>query len=408
MKLILEPVKQRRHNERGVALITTLLISALLLLIGGALILTTNMAGILAIDSTAEMQALYSAEAGVNATLNVMRRNIQSNPPNTPATFRNAATNSTLSNWLNYDGTISGNSVVSLSSNPDMGFAVTVIDPDNRPVAKQPTRLLANVIGYGPRGAVKRMEVLIDRYIFDYSAIATILLRGHDDNSTTMYFEIGNSNSKIYSGIDYAEPLKGIPVIGTTHTNDYNRAVTAVNNAKPNTVNGSQQVRQFSISQLPYFLQTADNARALLNDLQTTAVTTGRYFGTSSGSFGTSSNPQFTFIDGDCTLSGGAGLLVVTGTLELNGTPNFDGLILVLGQGRMFRSGGGSGDIYGALAMARFARTWPAAENGQPHPFLEPSYDTSGGGDGTIGFDSEKLDSALSTAPARVLALREN
>jgi len=40
----------------------------------------------------------------------------------------------------------------------------------------------------------------------------------------------------------------------------------------------------------------------------------------------------------------------------MNGNPNFDGLILVLGAGRVERDGGGNGEIYGAIAVARFTR----------------------------------------------------
>jgi len=400
---------EHRRDERGAALITTLLVSTLILIVGGALILTTNMASGLAIDSTSELQAYYSAEAGANAALNVLRGNIDSNPSGTGANFRNAATNSTLSNWLNYGTTINGTSAVSLSTNPVLGYSIAVIDPDGVLAPKVPSRLLMRVTGYGPKGATKQMELLVDRYIFDYSAIATILIRGNDDNSTTMGFAIGSSNSKFYSGNDNASPpVAAIPVIGTTHTNDFNKAVTEVNNAKPGTVNGSQQVKQFSTSELPTFLQTADNARSFLTEMKTVAQREGRSYGTTSGSFGTDSDPQLTFIDGDCNLDGGAGLLIVTGTLTLNGTPNFHGLILVLGTGSIIRSGGGNGDLFGAFAVARFARTWPTSDNGNPHPFLAPAYDTSGGGDGTISFDSQRIDSALSAIAPRVAAIREN
>src|SRR5215210_3127066 len=102
----------RRANERGAALITALLVSTLLLIVGGALILTTNLAQGLAIDSTSELQAYYSAEAGVNAALNVLRGNVASNPAGTNATFRNAASNPNLNNWLAYDTTVSDVTVV--------------------------------------------------------------------------------------------------------------------------------------------------------------------------------------------------------------------------------------------------------------------------------------------------------
>jgi type II secretory pathway component PulK len=62
-----------RRNERGAALISVLLISALLLSAGGVLLLTTSMSATNAIDATAEMQAYYAAEAGLQRTLNVMR-----------------------------------------------------------------------------------------------------------------------------------------------------------------------------------------------------------------------------------------------------------------------------------------------------------------------------------------------
>jgi hypothetical protein len=402
--------EERWQSERGAALITALLVSTLLLIVGGALILTTGMASVLAVDSTAELQAYYATEAGVNAAMNVFRGNVQSNPANTAATFRNMATNSTLAPWLNYSTTINGNAAVSLSTNPVMGYSVTVSDPavPTTPVNRQPPRLLMQVTGYGPKGSSKRMEVMVDRYVFDYQAIASILIRGHDNNSTAMTFAIGNSNSKWYFGHDNStDPLPAVPVIGVSHANDYNVALAAVNSAQPGTVQGLQPVRQYTQSEMPSFLQTADKARAFLTEMQTTAVREGRYFGTSSGTFGSPTNPLFTFINGDCTLDGGAGLLIVTGHLELNGTPSFNGLILALGEGTVHRSGGGAGNIMGAFAIGRFARTWQASENGQPHPFLAPSFDTSGGGDSTIAFDSSWIDKALSLAPPRVLAIRE-
>ena len=398
----------RRVNEHGAALISTLLISTLLMIVGGALILTTSMSAVLAVDSTAELQAYYSAEAGANAALNVLRGNVDSNPTGTRATFRNAATNPTLGLWMNYSTTINGASAVSLSTNPVLGYSVNAVDPDLVVAPKVPTRLRVDVTGYGPKGAVKRMEMMVDRFIFDYSPMSTILIRSNEDNATVMQtFAVGSSASKQYHGTDNADPLKAIPVIGVTHTNDYNLATANVAAAHPGTVSGSEQVKKFAISQYPAFLQTANNARAFLNSMQAVAVQEGRYFPASSGTFGTSADPQLTFIDGNCNLDGGAGLLIVTGNLVLNGGVTFDGLVLVMGSGYILRSGGGSGDILGAFAIAKFARTWPIAQNALPHPFLSPFVDTSGGGNGLIGFDSSKIDTALSLAPPRVLAIRE-
>src|SRR5215813_8929726 len=268
MNLIQLKTTEKRADERGAALITTLLISTLIMIVGGALLLSTSLTTGLAVDSTSELQAYYSAEAGVNVGLNVLRGNIDSNPSGTKATFRNAVNNPTLTNWLNYGTTINGASAVSLNTNPVMGYSITVSDPDSIPPPRQPTRLLMRVTGYGPKGSTKQMELMVDRYIFDYNAIATIVIRGNDNNTTSMNFAIGNSNAKFYTGNDHAGTFPAIPAIGVTHIVDFNTATNAVANAQPNTVTGSQQVKLFSISDLPLFLQTADNARAFLNEQQ--------------------------------------------------------------------------------------------------------------------------------------------
>jgi hypothetical protein len=397
-------MNDRWSNQRGVALITTLLVSTLLLIVGGALIMTTNLAHGLAIDSTSELQAYYSAEAGTNAAINVLRGNIASNPAGTNATFRNAVTTPTLNQWLTYGVTIDGTSVVSLSTNPVMGYTVDVSDPDNTPIAKTPDRLLVRVTGFGPKGARKRMELWVDRHIFDYSPMATILMRGNDDNTTPLSgFAIGNSNSKDYSGIDNFDPTNSLPVFGVTNGNDLTAVTNEVNSAKPSTVTGggNPKEKQFTNSQLPDFLKTADQARSFLTSMQATAVTNGRYYTSTPASFGTTSNPKLTFVDGDATLSDGAGLLIVTGKLTQSGNVPFQGLILVLGEGYFERDGTGSSDTLGAIIIAKFDRNTPGG------PFLSPTYDMNGGGSGTTRYDSDSVDKALSLVGLRSMGVRE-
>ncbi|HSE30842.1 MAG TPA: hypothetical protein VLA93_04610, partial [Pyrinomonadaceae bacterium] len=304
----------QRSNERGAALITSLLVSTLLLIVGGALILTTNIAQGLAIDSTAELQAYYASEAGVNATLNILRGNVASNPAGTNATFRNVADNRTLTNWVTYDATVHGVNVVGVNSSPEMGFTVDVTDPDATPSPKQPTRLLIHATGYGPKGSKKQMEVMVSRYIFDFSPNSVILMVGADDGTTPVSsFAIGESEAKQYSGYDQADPTTSLPVFGVTSGLDNTTTTTVINNSKPDTVSGVDKVSQFTNNQLPYFLQSADNARAFLNVMQERAQTTNRYFTSSPAEMGTESDPKFTFVNGNATLVQGAGLLVVTG-----------------------------------------------------------------------------------------------
>ncbi len=172
---------------------------------------------------------------------------------------------------------------------------------------------------------------------------------------------------------------------------------------------GSPQgkVAEVTNDDLPPWLQSADDARLLLLDLAARAESSGRYFDETPGDFGTSASPKFTFVDGDCDLRNGAGLLVVTGTLSMSGNASFDGVILVLGEGAMTRNGGGNGDIMGAIVVAKFDREWPADENDEEHPFLAPTFQTNGGGNSTVQYNSTNVNNAMSSLGNRVLGVHE-
>jgi hypothetical protein len=104
--------------------------------------------------------------------------------------------------------------------------------------------------------------------------------------------------------------------------------------------------------------------------------------------YGTSANPQITYVNGDFNFgnSSGAGVLVVTGTLNMQGSANFNGLILVIGQGKINVSGGGNGAINGTLFLADTnAQTSPYAQLGTLGP---PGYSWSGGGTNGIQYNS--------------------
>ena len=136
----------------------------------------------------------------------------------------------------------------------------------------------------------------------------------------------------------------------------------------------------------PSFLDNANKARAYLNGLQTKAQNLNRYFKPTSGAITVAdsiNSGQFTFVDGDCTLTSGAGVLIVTGTLTMRGNTDFKGIILVLGEGVLIRNGGGNGEILGGITIAAFGRT---AGN-----FTSPTFHTNGGGNSTVQYDSSAL-----------------
>ena len=405
----IQNVQNRRDkSQRGAALITVLMMSTLMLATGGALVLVTGLSSRTAIDATAERQAYYSAEAGVQDTLNILRGNVNpqgSMPPGSKIDFRRAvtaplsnrpgdvSTSARLSGWLNYSyAGADGDSRVPMTANYSplngLAYSVVISDPDNTPVATgEPTRLLIRVRGFGPKGAEKRMEAIIRRTTFDYAPPAMLMMRGADD-CTAMTFTIGESNAKDYSGHD-RNGSAVLPAFGSTCDGDF--AIEMSSDGKETVDN--PKASKFANPALPIWLQTANDARSFVAEQREDAQEQQRYFTSFDGIA-----EGFTFVDGDCDLDGGSGLLIVTGTLRMHGNPNFNGLILVLGEGRVERDGGGEGDIYGAIAVARFN-----ANGG----FLPPFFNTNGGGNSTMKYDSTALRQALNAAGPRVLGIHE-
>jgi hypothetical protein len=286
-------------------------------------------------------------------------------------------------------------------------------------IAPEPRRVVVRSVGFGPNFARKQLEMSVGRADLGFEVPATLTVRGADDCSP-INFSTGNSNAKTYTGNDQANPAEPPRPAFAVQQCDYDDVVSGT--GKPGTVTGSSQVGIMDGSasgsmssetvDTPPFLQTAAAARDYLNSLQLTAMGQGRYFKPAAGAAysaneGTQTNPVLTFVDGDCNLSGGAGLLVVTGKLNLSGNPSFDGIILVLGEGYMNRSGGGSGNLDGAIVIASFQRTWPAADNNLPHPFLAPTFNTNGGGNSDVEYNSQSVARALGVLGSRVTGVLE-
>jgi len=125
-----------------------------------------------------------------------------------------------------------------------------------------------------------------------------------------------------------------------------------------------------------------------------------------SGPIGTNANPQITYVNGDFDFGNGSGsgVLVVTGTLSFNGNATFNGLILVIGQGIVTESGGGSGGFNGSVFVAKTRNSVaPYAEL----PVLgTPTFNWNGGGRSFIQYNScwSKVGSKMRYS---IIAMRE-
>ena len=267
-----------------------------------------------------------------------------------------------------------------------------------------PKRLLLKSYGFGPQGAKKRLELMLTKANLEFEVPAGVTFRGADD-CTPLSLDTGSSGAKWYSGVDYAGVEAQRPAFAVSPC-DEDDAKSGIK--KPDTVVdpevgllGDDDTTPGTV-ETPSFLESADRARAYLNSLQSRAQSVNRYFKPGTGSATTISDsvnaPMFTFVDGNCTLQGGSGFLVVTGTLTMRGNTNFKGAILVLGTGQLIRNGGGNGDILGGITVAAFDRT---AGN-----FTAPTFHTNGGGNSTIQYDSSALKNGIGSG-INVSGIRE-
>ncbi len=422
----------KRANERGAAVIMSLLIATILLVAGGALIQVTSMSAANTIDATAESQAYYGAEAGLQAALNTLRGNQVSSATAKPAgmtrlTYRHAlviassndkplgtggdpSTVARLSRYLPYTERRTAGTRVNVSTAPLIQYDVTVSLPpgDVLPInpALQPNRLLVQSTGYGPNGAIKRMSMIVARNAFDPTVPAMMTLVGTPTGSPEMSFDSGSSANHVYSATDNATGLPtGLPAFGTTNTPDADKAEAE---SAANTVTDPKSAVVPSDG-LPAYLRSPAETRAFLDLMQATAIA-GAAQSPATATYlpnGGSGNPTgFTFCKGDYTMGpgSGSGILVVTGELTTNGTTNFNGILLVLGQGYVNRNGGGGGAFYGANFIAKV--DWPAASPAWTE-FGAPFFNFNGAGNATMQYDSGAVANAMQLLPSPVLGVSE-
>ena len=435
----------KQSNERGAALLTMLLVAILLLSAGLALVTATSVSTTATIDTTAEMQAYAGAEAGLEAALNVLRGNIAPDASlgTTKMNFRNAANPATsnkssdpwrtgtaavsrLSGWLNYsyqNAALENDWRVPLTDNyaPTTGiaFKISITDPDDPgPIATrqittnpnyQPSRLMIQSEGYGPKGAVKRLEMVIRRNSFDYDPPAPVYLPG----GPGLDFDLGSSSEVNYSGADLGSPPEDpLPTFASDPANlgIINTEISTLDDDQVSPVDSGGVDGDGT----PSFIKDGDAAREFLAEMRQFAIDSNRLFSNktqadAAGGLGTPTSPRFTFIDnynGDPVSLGpnqaGSGLLIVTGELITLGTTDFQGIILVLGRGKMDRNGGGEGVMQGAILVAEFD---PYGEPGDP--MGSPWFKIDGGGNSTIAYDSVWVRRALDLSGFRVMGVRE-
>jgi type IV pilus assembly PilX-like protein len=177
------------------------------------------------------------------------------------------------------------------------------------------------------------------------------------------------------------------PAIGTDGAAD--AALVAPQIFRPTNFTGSGATNPSVVPETLTPWSTPAQANSLANVVAGMADTTlncGIGGSGCTGTYGTTAHPQITYANGDVNLNGGAGILVVTGTLSISGVMEFDGLVLVIGQGAVVINGGGNGSFYGEMFIANTNNS--TAPYAQLATLGSPSFTWKGGGKSSMYYNS--------------------
>jgi hypothetical protein len=279
---------------------------------------------------------------------------------------------------------------------PNVNGGRTVIGAAITPC--EPVRVVVRSTGYGPRGAKKVLEAIVQKnYFSGEAAPATINLIG---GTSGFLFDPGTSQNITYSGDDVVSNFMAAPIGVTNDTNlaSVNTAIAAFNG---DVIGTPENITP----ELPTWLQSPLNLDLAIRALRSVARSSGGYYTTATlpKKFGNlTSSKGITFLEGNGKLSGdGGGILVCTGTLELQGPVNFNGLVIVTGAGGLLRSGTGNSVMQGNVVIAPYTATNLAAG------FGAPKYDLSGGGSSSLIYNSSTVFNGMLAVSNFVLGVGE-
>ncbi len=246
-----------------------------------------------------------------------------------------------------------------------------------------PKRLVIRSVGYGPNGARKVFEAIVKRDNFDGLIPATVTLVGKASGAvfkSNTITPLGSAASITYSGGN-AFNNAVIPPVATISSGSGGLLSGLLGNLTNSSCVGCQVIgnaAELSSDETPDYLKSAANLDNLISEYRETAKASERYYTTANPppNFNNYLNGTgITFVDGDATLSGdGGGILIVTGKLILGSAFNFNGTILATGQDGVKKvNSSGNSTLTGNLVVAPYQIGNTAAG------FLPPKYDVTSG-----------------------------
>jgi Tfp pilus assembly protein PilX len=393
-------------TQKGIALITAILMLVVLSVIGIIAVNVTTIGAKITGNTRTSKQAFYLAEAGIERAREFLRTRMVSSNLNAELNSvkgvdaalvdsTNVSNFSTTNNipYINTTSLGNGSFKVYLTNDnsPPTNDVVTSTTDHNNTVT-------LTSFGYGPDNS----QAVIQVTVLKAGGIPTL------PGSITMpgpnaIFQGGNSNASSYNG-DATHPA--IVVNSAASLTDIVNGIPS--NRRNNYTGGGITPPSVSNMTIPYPWASLTGLQSLYQTLQGMADFTSS---TAPGfTLGTTANPKVVVIDGDYTINGGttgSGILLVTGTLTLNGNISYDGMVLVMGKGTIVRNGGGCGNFSGGIFIANIAGPDGNINTTADNTWGTPTWNTSGGGTSDIDYVYASETNALDLLPFTRLSWKQ-
>lgn len=387
-------------DQRGVALIASLMIMASLAILAVWGITSNLIDNRITVNYRDHLQAYYAAEAGIERARDFLAGlNFDTELQNSDGGDNQLVNSTDINNFPGDDIPLLSNQSVGNSS-----YTVYLTNDAQEGVTNNnDTNGKVNLIsfGYGPGNSMAVVKGIVRKFSLPFSPPSPIVMPGPD-----VYFEPGNSNAFQFRGDD-ASGGSSVPTVTVSNAT----AENSVRNGCALSLSCDQIVSDGvspSVVADPAALSQAglDDPQQLKSMIQNLAAHAD-YTSTSDTGFnlGTEQDPAIVYINGDLDTGPGTGygILIVTGTLTLRGNFSYNGVILVVGRGNLVRHGGGNGVVRGAIIIADI--------NGPDDiPFTaddslgQPIFTTHGGGKSRIIYNSELANNPPTDIPPLLIA----
>jgi Tfp pilus assembly protein PilX len=372
------------NNQKGMALITAILMLVVLSVIGIIAVNVTTIGAKITGNTRTSKQAFYVAEAGIEQARELLRSRIAGG----------STVSAQLSLVKGIDGLlVNSTNVANFSSTDDVPFINTTtlvngsytvyLTNDSSDGVTSITDTNSHVtltsFGTGPDNSRAIIQATVLRVPIP-NLPGAICLPGPHVN-----FHAGDSNAVTVDGEAY-------PAIAVNSPESRTEAIAGIPEKRLDQYTGegyNGTTDPITPSVMNKAFPDPWGNRLLLQTLYQNLQSMADYTSPTQPGFtlGSVADSKLVVIDGDYTVPGGttgAGILLVTGNLVFNGNIDYDGIILVIGKGSITRDGAGNGNINGGIFVDNIARPDGNINTTGDNTWGIPTWDTRGGGTSDI------------------------